>query len=320
MLMTPRLLLLSVLFVFAGAATAQDYPVKPIRIIVPYATGGSTDVLARILAPRLTEILGKSVHVENKPGGASMLGVDTVAKSPPDGYTLGIVNIAFVANPSLKTNLPYDTEKDLVPISLLSTATLVMAVHPSVQARSVKEFIALAKAKPGSLFFGSAGIGAGNHLMTERFNYMAGIKMVHVPYKGGGPSVVGLISGETSVLFASIPSTIQFFQSGKLVPLGVGSLKRNDALPNVPTLAEAVPGFEASEWIGLVTTAGTPPAVVNRLNQALVQALSMPQVKESILGLGADPIGSSQQEFSAFIKKEIGAWSKVIKDVGITID
>ena len=315
------LALLSVSFVYAGVAAAQGYPVKPIRIIVPYTPGGSTDVVSRILAPRLTEILGQTVVVENRPGGSSTIGVNFVAKSPPDGYTLGIVNIAFVANPSLMKKVPYDTETDLVPVSQISTATLVMAVHPSVPARSVKELIALAKAKPGSLNYGSAGPGAGNHLMTERFSYMAGIKMVHVPYKGGGPSVLSLVSGETALLLASIPSAIQHFPNGRLVPLAVGSLKRNVALPDVPTIAEAaIPGFEAIEWIGVVVPAGTPPAVIGRVHQALVKALSIPEVKERIVGLGADPVGNSPEEFSAFIKKEIATWSKVIKEVGITID
>ncbi|MEK7876133.1 MAG: tripartite tricarboxylate transporter substrate binding protein [Pseudomonadota bacterium] len=308
-------------FIGAGAATAQSYPVKTIRIIVPYTPGGSTDVVSRILAPRLTEILGQTVVVENRPGGSSTIGVNFVAKSPPDGYTLGIVNIAFVANPSLMKKVPYDTEMDLVPVSLVSTATLVMAVHPSVPARSVKELIALAKAKPGSLNYGSAGTGAGNHLMTERFSYMAGIKMVHVPYKGGGPSVLSLVTGETALLLASIPSAIQHFPNGRLVPLAVGSLKRNVALPDVPSIAEAaIPGFEAIEWIGVAVPAGTPPAVIGRLHQALAKVLSIPEVKERIVGLGMDPVGNSPEEFAAFIKKEIASWSKVIKEVGITIE
>ena len=318
-----RVLLASCLapFIGAGAATAQSYPVKTIRIIVPYTPGGSTDVVSRILAPRLTEILGQTVVVENRPGGSSTIGVNFVAKSPPDGYTLGIVNIAFVANPSLMKKVPYDTEMDLVPVSLVSTATLVMAVHPSVPARSVKELIALAKAKPGSLNYGSAGTGAGNHLMTERFSYMAGIKMVHVPYKGGGPSVLSLVTGETALLLASIPSAIQHFPNGRLVPLAVGSLKRNVALPDVPSIAEAaIPGFEAIEWIGVAVPAGTPPAVIGRLHQALAKVLSIPEVKERIVGLGMDPVGNSPEEFAAFIKKEIASWSKVIKEVGITIE
>jgi tripartite-type tricarboxylate transporter receptor subunit TctC len=313
--------LLAVSFVYAGAAGAQSYPTKPIRIIVPYAPGGSTDVVFRILAPRLTEILGQTVVVENRPGGSSTIGLDIAAKAPPDGYTLGIPNITFGANPSLMKKMPFDTEKDLVPVSLVSIVTLVLSVHPSVPARSVKELIALAKARPGSLNYGSAGNASANHLATERFSYMAGIKMVHIPYKGGGPAVVSIVGGETAILFATIPSAFQHFQSHRLVPLGVSSLKRNSALPDVPSIAEAaIPGFEAIEWNGVVVPAGTPPAVIAQLHQALVKALSSPEVKERIIGLGAEPVGSSPEEFAAFIKKEIATWSKVIKEVGITIE
>ncbi len=312
---------LSVPFICAGAAAAQSYPTKPIRIIVPYAPGGSTDVVFRILAPRLTEILGQTVVVENRPGGSSTIGLDIAAKSPPDGYTLGIPNITFGANPSLMKKMPFDTEKDLVPVSLASIVTLVLSVHPSVPARSVKELIALAKAKPGSLNYGSAGNASANHLATERFNYMAGIKMVHIPYKGGGPAVISIVGGETAILFATIPSAIQHFQTGKLIALGVSSLKRNVALPNIPSIAEAaIPGFEAIEWNGVVVPVGTPPAVIERLHQALAKALSIPEVKERVISLGADPIGNSPEEFSAFIKKELATWSKVIREVGITIE
>ncbi len=305
----------------AVPAAAQNYPVKPIRIIVPYAPGGSTDVVFRILAPRLTEILGQQAVVENRPGGSSTIGLDIAAKSPPEGYTLGVANITFGANPSLIKKMPFDTEKDLVPVSLTSIVTLVLAVHPSVPARSVKELIALAKARPGSLNYGSAGNASANHLATERFAHMTGIKMVHIPYKGGGPAVVSIVGGETAVLFATIPSSIQHFQTGRLIPLGVSSLKRNAALPDVPSIAEAaVPGFEAIEWNGVLVPAGTPPAVISRLHQAIAKSLAIPEVKERILSLGADPVGSSPEEFAAFIKKEIATWSKVIKDVGITVD
>ena len=315
------LMLWSVPLMGAGAAVAQSYPVKPIRIIVPYAPGGSTDVVFRILAPRLTEILGQAVVVENRPGGSSTIGLDAAAKSPPDGYTLGIPNITFGANPSLMKKMPFDSEKDLLPVSLVSIVTLVLSVHPSVPAKSVKALIALAKTKPGSLNYGSAGNASANHLATERFSYMAGIKMVHIPYKGGGPAVISIVGGETAILFATIPSAFQHFQTGKLVALGVSSLKRNVALPNVPSIAEAaIPGFEAIEWNGVVVPAGTPAAVIERLHQALTKALAIPEVRERIIGLGADPVGNSPDEFAAFIKKELATWSKVIKEVGITVE
>ena len=313
--------LLSASFVYAGSAIAQNYPTKPIRIIVPYAPGGSTDVVMRILAPRMMESLGQQVVVENRPGGSSTIGLDAAAKSAPDGYTLGVPNLTFGANPSLIKKMPFDTEKDLVPVSLVSIVTLVLTVHPSIPARSVKELIALAKSKPGSLNYGSAGNASANHLATERFNYMTGTKMVHIPFKGGGPAVISIVSGETAILMATIPSSIQHFETRRLIPLGVTSLQRNSALPNIPSINEAgVPGYEAIEWNGIVVPAGTPPAIIARLNQAIVKSLSIPEVKERIVSLGADPVGSSPEEFGAFIKKEIATWTKVIKEVGITVE
>jgi len=298
----------------ASGARAQGYPLKPIRIIVPYAPGGSTDVVARLLAPRLAELLGQSVIVDNRPDGSSSIGVNAVARSAPDGYTLGIVNIAFVANPSLIRKLPYDTEADLMPISRQSIATLVMTVHPSLPARSVRALVAMAKERPGALHYGSAGTGAGNHLLTERFSLRAGIRMVHVPYKGGGPSVLSLVTGETALLLASIPSAIQHFPSGRLVPLAVGSMNRNPALPAVPTIAESgFADFEAAEWIGMVAPANTPQPVIARVSQALARALSGTDIKERFASLGADPVGDPPDAFAAFVKKEIAISHKPIR-------
>lgn len=314
------LALLSVSLIYAASATAQGYPARPIRIIVPYAPGGSTDVVFRILAPRLTENLGQQVLVENRPGAASVIGLDLVAKASPDGYTVGVPNIAYGANPTLR-KMPFDSEKDLVPVSLVSIVTMVLSVHPSVPARSVKQFIALAKTKPGSLNYGSAGNGSANHLATERFKQMTGTDLVHIPYQGGGPAVVSIVAGETAVLFATIPSAIQYFKSGRLIPLGVSRAQRNSALPDIPTIAEAgVPGYEAIEWNGMVVPAGTPAAVINRLHQALAKALSIPEVKERITSLGAEVVGNSPGEFGAFLKNELAVWSKVVKEIGIRVD
>lgn len=309
------LALLSLSSVYAASVGAQGYPAKPIRIIVPYAPGGSTDVVFRILAPRLTETLGQQVLVENRPGAASTIGLDLVAKSAPDGYTVGVANIAYGANPTLYKKMPFDA------VSLVSIVTMVLSVHPSVPARSVKQLIALAKAKPGTLVYGSAGNGSANHLATARFAHMTGTNLVHVPYKGGGPAVVSIVSGETAVLFATIPSAIQHFKSGRLVPLGVSRAQRNSALPDIPTVAEAgVPGYEAIEWNGVMVPTGTPAAVINRLHQALVKATTIPEVKERITGLGADLVGNSPAEFGAFLKNELATWSKVVKEVGMRID
>jgi len=306
---------------FAAAAAAQTYPARPIRIIVPYAPGGSTDVVFRLLAPRLTEDLGQTVVIENRPGAASIVGLDLVAKSPPDGYTVGVPNIAYGSNPTLYGKMPFNAEKDLVPVSQVTVVTMVLSLHPSVPVRSVKQLIALAKAKPGEINFGSAGNGSANHLATARFMHLTGIKLTHVPYKGGGPAVISLVSGETSMLFATIPSSIQHIKARKLVPLAVSRAQRNPALPDVPTVAEAgVPGYEAIEWNGMMVPAGTPAAVITRLHQAVAKALAVPAIRERIVALGAEPVGSSPEEFAAFIRSEFATWSKVVKELGLRID
>src|SRR6185295_13047254 len=272
---------------------AQSFPgSRPIRIIVPYAPGGSTDVVFRILAPRLTDDLGTSVVVENRPGASSTIGLDVTAKSPPDGHTWGANNITYGANPSLIKRMPFDSERDLLPVSQVSVVNLVVALHPSVPARTIKELIALAKARPDALNFGSAGNASANHLATAKFMNQTGTRMVHVPYKGGGPAVVALVGGETSLMFATIPSSIQHIQSGRLRALGVTRLQRSSSLPDVPTVAEAgVKNFEAIEWNGIMLPAGTPPAIVRRVHQSLAKALAIPAVHERIVAVGAEVVG-----------------------------
>ena len=315
--------------VCTGAASAQSawtgsgqaFPTRAVRAIVPYAPGGSTDVVMRILAPRMSEILGQQVIVENRPGGSSTIGLDLAAKSQADGHTIGIPNLTFCANPSLIRKMPFDSEKDLLPVSLLSIVTLVLSVHPSVPAKSVKEFIALAKSKPGALNYASAGNVSANHLATERFSSVTGITMTHVPYKGGGPAVIALLSGETALLFATIPSSIQHFKTGKLRALGVTSLKRSVALPDVPSIAEvAVPGFEANEWNGALVPAGTPRPVIDRLYQAIAKSAAIPEVRDRIIALGAEPVANTPEDFGAFIKREFVTWAKIIKEVGIKVE
>jgi len=313
------------LFILCSAAAlpaaAQTYPVKPVRVIVPFAPGGSTDVVFRVLAPRLTESLGQPLLVDNRPGGGATIGMDLVAKSAPDGYTLGVANISFGANPSLLAKLPYDTTRDFAPVTLVSIVTMVLAVHPSVPPRSVKQFLALAKAKPDGMNYASAGNASATHLAFERFKHASGAKVLHVPYKGGGPAVVSVVSGETMTLFATIPSAIQHFQSGRLVPLGVSSAKRNPALPNLPTISEAgVPGYEAIEWQGVVVPAGTPGPVVGRLHQAFAKVVTMPEMKERLAAMGSDAAGSTPDELAAFIRSELAGWAKVIKESGIRIE
>ena len=305
----------------AANCAAQAFPTRAIRAIVPYAPGGSTDVVMRVIAPRMSEMLGQQVIVENRPGGSSTIGLDLAAKSAPDGHTMGIANITFGANPSLFKKMPFDSEKDLAPVSFMSLVTLVLAVHPSVPAKTVKDLIALAKAQPGTLNYASAGNASANHLATERLSSATGIKMTHVPYKGGGPAVIALLSGETALLFATIPSSVQHIKTGKLRALGVSSLKRSVALPEVPSIAEAaVPGFEANEWNGALVPTGTPRAAIDRLYQSISKSMTLPEVRERIIALGAEPVGNTPEEFGAFIKREFGVWAKIIREVGIKVE
>ena len=304
-----------------ATAAAQPYPARPIRVIVPFAPGGSTDVVFRLLAPRLNEYLGQPVLVDNRPGGGATIGMDLVAKAPADGYTLGVANISFGANPSLLAKLPYDTAKDFAPVGLVTIVTMVLTVHPSVPVRSVKQLLTLAKSKPDGMNYASAGNGSATHLAFERFKHASGTKILHVPYKGGGPAVVSSVSGETMTLFATIPSAIQHFQSGRLVPLGVSSAKRNPALPQVPTVAEAgVPGYEAIEWQGVVVPAGTPAPVIARLNQAFAKAVTLPEMRDRLAAIGADAAGGPPEELAAFIRNELVNWARVIKESGIKIE
>lgn len=315
------LALLSAALASPAITAAQNYPTRSIRIIVPYAPGGSTDVVFRLLAPRLADDLGQPVVVDNRPGGSSTIGLDLAAKSPPDGHTWGTPNITFGANPSLMKKMPFDSEKDLLPVSQVAVVTMVLSLHPSVPVRSVKQLIALAKSRPDQINFSSAGNASANHLATAKFMYMTGTRLTHVPYKGGGPAVISLVSGETSMLFATIPSAIEHIKVGRLRGLAVSRAQRNPALPDTPTVAEAgVPGFEAIEWNGVMVPAGTPPAVVRRINQAIAKALAIPAVKERIVQIGSEPVGNSPEEFTAFIKSEFAAWAKVVKEVGITIE
>lgn len=309
------------LAICAGVAAAQSYPSKPVRVIVPFAPGGSTDIVARLLAPRLSENLGQSVVVENRAGGGTTIGMDYVAKSAPDGHTLGVATLTFALNPSLFPKLPYNTEKDFAPVSLVSIVPFVMAIHPSVPARSVKQLIGLAKSKPGALNYSSSGIGSASQMAAELFKYMTGTNMVHIPYTGGGPAMVALLSGQVSLFVISIPGGLPHFKSGKLVPLGVTSSKRDPTLPDVPTIAESgLPGYELLEYQGIVAPAGTPRAVINRLQQEIVKSLTAPDLKERFTTSGAYAVGSTPEELADHVKKEIIAWAKVIKAAGIKLE
>lgn len=316
------LALLSGPFVHTSIATAQDYPSRPIRLIIPWPTGGGTDVTFRLWAPLLAETLGQQIVIDNRAGASSIIGLDIVAKSPPNGYTLGVANIAFGANPFLIARMPFDSEKDLLPVSQTSLLPMVLTVHPSVPVKTVKELVALAKAKPDSLKYGSAGNASASHLVTELFLDVAGIRILHVPYKGGGPQVVSTLSGEISVAFIPIPNSLQHIRGGRLVALGVSTLKRDSTLRDIPTIAEAIgiPDFQVSEWHGVVVPAGTPPAVINRLHQDIARVLARPEVRQRLEATGAHVVGGTPQEMAAFVKREFARWSKLIKSVGIRLD
>lgn len=305
----------------AGVVTAQEFPARAVRIIVPFSAGGANDVVVRIVATRLAEHLGQQVVVDNRPGGAAVIGTELLARSAPNGYTLGIANTTFSANPSLFSKLPYDTEKDFLPVSLLSQIPYVLTVHPSVPARSVRDLIALARAKPGTLNYASAGNATGSHLGTESFLYATGVRMVHIPYGSGGRPIVATLAGETAVFLATMSSGMPHFKSAKLVPLGISTLTREPTMPDLPTIAEAgVPGFEISEWTGVLAPAGTPGMIVNRLADEFARSLAQSDVRERLAGVGARPVGGAPEVLGAHIRKELARWPKVIQAVAIRID
>ena len=315
------LALLSASFVYSGSAAAQTYPTRPIRAIVPFAPGGATDAVMRMLAPRLSESLGQQVVVENRPGGAATIGMDAVAKSPPDGYTLGVANLTFSINPILLRKMPYDSDKDLALVSHITIVPFILAVHPSVPARSVRELVALAKKRPGELNYSSSGQASATQMATELFKLLTGTDMVHVPFTGGGPALVAALSGEVSVYFGGIPALMPHTKSGRLRPLGVSTLKRDPAIPDMPTISEAgVQGYQAAEWQGIVVRAGTPAPIIARLNQELVKNLKASDLNERFAAVGAQAVGSSPAEFADFIRRERETWSKVIKAAGIRIE
>ncbi len=305
----------------AGMATAQNYPNRPLRVIVPYSVGGATDISARIIAPRMSEAMGQQVVVDNRPGGAAIIGFDLVAKSPPDGYTLLLANIAFGANTALFKKLPFNVETDFDPVTFVAVVPTVLVVHPSLPVRSLKEFVALAKARPGQINYGSAGMASANHLTTEVFKSMTGLNLIHVPYKGGGPAVADLVGGQINVMFATIPSSLQHVRNKRLIPLGVSSKKRSAAMPEMATIDElGVKGFDVNEWQGIFVPARTPPAAIERLHKEATGALGHPDTRERMIGLGADVIASTPQELAVHLRAELARWAKVSKEANIKVD
>jgi len=314
-------LLCALCVVYGTHSQAQTYPTRPIRVIVPFAPGGATDAIMRMIAPRLSENLGQQVFVENRPGGAATIGMDVVAKSPPDGYTLGVANLTFSINPILLKKMPFDSEKDIALVSHISVLPFLVGVHPSVPVKSIKDLIALARARPGALNYSSSGQASATQMATELFKYLTKTDMVHIPFQGGGPALVAVLSGEVSVYWGTIPPLLAHMKSGRLRVLGVTTLQRDPAIPDVPTVAEAgVPGYQAAEWGGIVVRAGTPAAIVTRLNQEIVKSLKSPDLAQRFAAVGAQAVGSTPEEFAEHIRRERETWARVIAAAGIRIE
>ena len=301
---------------------AADYPVKSVRFVIAFPPGGASDVLTRFVGGRLSESLGQSLVYDNRPGAGGNIAGEIVAKSPPDGYTLLMGNNAILAtNASLYKNMGFDPVKDLAPVVLLASQPNILVVHPSLPVKSVKELVALAKARPGQLNYASSGSGLAAHLAGELFKTLTKTSMVHIPYKGAGPALIDMLAGQCQVMFATALSVQPHLKTGRLRPLAVTTAKRSPTLPELPTVAEAgVPGFEATTWHGVVVPAGTPQAVIARLNGELNKVLQMPDVRERLTTQGAEVIGGTPKEFADYIKAEIPKWAKVIKDSGARAD
>jgi tripartite-type tricarboxylate transporter receptor subunit TctC len=316
------LIFISVSFFSFAFAQAQTWPSKqPIKFIVVYPPGGASDVTARLIATKLSESIGQSVNVENKPGANGIIATEFVAKSAPDGYTLLMANLGPNAiNPVIYKKLPYDAIKDFSAITLTTIVPQFIVVSPSLPIYSVNDLISYAKANPGKVTFASAGNGASNHLSGELFNAMAGIKMQHIPYKGDAPGLVDVMAGQVNVALPTAIAAAPHVRSGKLRALAVTSTKRLPSFPDVPTVSETLPGFEAVSWGGVMVPAGTPQPIINRLNTEILNILKMPDIAEKLNGLGAEIVGSSPQQFDAYVKSEIAKWGKVARDNQVTLD
>ena len=302
----------------AGGAAAQQFPTKPIRLIVPFAPGGATDYMARAIGQKMSESLGQPVLVENKPGANAILGTDLVAKAAPDGHVLLLCAFGHATNPYLIAKLPYDTLKDLAPVTLLVTGPLMLVAHPSLPANNVKELIAYLKANPNKLNFASGGIGSSQHFAAELMMNMTGTKMTHVAYKGTAPAYVDLLSGTTSLMFDNMVTALPQVKAGKLKAIAVSGAQRASQAPEVPTVAESgLPGYETGIWHGFLTTGGTPKGSVEHLNKEIARAVNLPDVKAGFIERGLLPVGNAPEQFDAFIRNEMAKWSKIIREAGI---
>jgi tripartite-type tricarboxylate transporter receptor subunit TctC len=316
----PRLLgalsLTAALLAFAdGSALAQKYPEKPIRLIVPFAPGGGTDVLARFMATHMSENLGVGVVVDNRPGAGGTLGADVASRAAPDGYAVLFTSASYSFNPSLYAKLGYDPVKDFAPVTLIAMVPHLLVVHPSMPVKNVKDLIALARKRSGEIRYGSGGVGSSIHLAGALFVSMTKLDMPHVPYKGGGPAMTGVLSGEVQVLFPTMQSAMPLVTAQRLRAIAISTDTRSPALPDLPTIAESgVPGYHATGWYGMLVPAGTAQAVVDRLHEAVTQVLGVPEIKKRLALEGASAVGSSPAEFDKFIREEITKWRKIIRD------
>lgn len=306
----------------SGPVLAQAYPAHPIRIIVPASAGaGVLDIMARLVGQRLSASLGQQVVIDNRAGAGGNLGAEVAAKAPPDGYTLLISNTSLVVSPYLYAKLGYDPLTDFMPVTMINSAPLLLVVHPSLAAKSVAELVAYAKAHPGQLNYGSGGVGSTPYLAAELFKSLAGIDVVHVPYKGGAPALADLVSGQLSFMIENVPGTMPFVKDGRLRALAITSSQRSPLAPEIPTMAEAgVAGYEMIGWNGLFAAKGTPPEIVARLSTELARILRAPEVKEQMAALGAEPAGDTPDAFGAFVKAESVRWGKIIKEKGIRLE
>ncbi len=311
-----------ILSALAVSAVADDYPNKAIRLIMPYPVGGSIDIAGRMVAQRLADNLGQAVVVDNRTGAGGIVGTETGARAAPDGYTVLMGGVGTLAlSPGLQKNLPYDPNKDFTPVTLLVTIPYVVVVQPSFKAANIRDLIALAKAKPNEINYGSGGSGSAPHLAAELFKTMADVRITHVPYKGSTPAITDTMSGQVQLTFTGIPSVMTQMKAGRLRPIGVTSLKRTAALPEVPTIAESgVPGYEVNPWFGVLLPARTPQPLVSRLNAEILKVLQLPATRERFAAEGFEAAGNSPAQFAAYIKTEQIKWGKVIKEAGIKAD
>jgi len=313
-------LVASALALASGTAASQEagFPSKPIRFVVGQSPGGATDIVGRMVAGKMSEVIGQTVLVENRTGAAGSIGATTVSKSAPDGYTILVVSSSYSINPSLYANLPFDPQKDLAPVSLLAEAPFLLVVHPSLPAKSVKELVALGRKQGDVLTYGSGGVGSSGHLAAGLFETSAGVKFTHIPYKGAGQALIDLLGGQITFTFASMLSSGPHVKRERLRVLGVTSSKRTASMPQVPTIAEAgYPGFSTGSWYGLLAPAATPSAIVERISQAAHKSVMAPEVRDRMSGDGAEPIGSTPAEFQRHLASEIAKWRKVVSSIGL---